>query len=179
MTPYELWFGKKPKLSFLKVWGCDAYVKRLQPHKLEPKAEKCMFIGHPKETIGYTFYHRFEDKIFVAKNGSFLEKEYLSKEVSGRKVELDEVIIPSPVLESSSSQKSVPVIPTPVSEEANDDGHETSDQVTTEPRRSTRVRSAPEWYGNPVLAVMLLDHDEPTNYEEALMRDRKSTRLNS
>ena len=27
MTPYELWFGKKPKLSFLKVWGCDAYVK--------------------------------------------------------------------------------------------------------------------------------------------------------
>ena len=23
-TPYELWFGKKPKLSFLKVWGCDA-----------------------------------------------------------------------------------------------------------------------------------------------------------
>ena len=28
---------------------------------------------------------------FVAKNGSFLEKEFLSKEVSGRKVELDEV----------------------------------------------------------------------------------------
>ena len=25
-TPYELWFGKKPKLSFLKVSGCDAYV---------------------------------------------------------------------------------------------------------------------------------------------------------
>ena len=29
------------------------------------------------------------------------------------------------------------------------------------------MRSAPEWYGNPVLEVMLLDHDEPTNYEEA------------
>ena len=27
LTPYEWWFGKKPKLSFLKVWGCDAYVK--------------------------------------------------------------------------------------------------------------------------------------------------------
>ena len=26
-TPYELCFGNKPKLSFLKVWGCDAYVK--------------------------------------------------------------------------------------------------------------------------------------------------------
>ena len=30
-TPYELWFGKKPKLSFLKFWGCDAYGKNLQP----------------------------------------------------------------------------------------------------------------------------------------------------
>ena len=60
-------------------------------------------------------------------------------------------------------------MPTPISEEANVDGHETSDQVTTEPRRSTRVRSTPEWYGNPVLEVMLLDHDEPTNYEEAMM----------
>ena len=56
-----------------------------------------------------------------------------------------------------------------MSEEANDDDHEAADQVTTEPRWSSRVRSAPEWYGNPVLEVMLLDHDEPTNYEEAMM----------
>ena len=89
--------------------------------------------------------------------------------MSGRKVELDEVVVSAPLLESSSSQKSVPVTPTPISEEANDDDHVTLDQVTTEPRRSTRVRSAPEWYGNPVLEVMLLDHDEPTNYEEAVM----------
>ena len=67
-------------------------MKKLQPDKLEPKSEKCVFIGYPKETVGYTFYHRSEGKIFVAKNGSFLEKEFLSKEVSGRKVELDEVI---------------------------------------------------------------------------------------
>ena len=89
--------------------------------------------------------------------------------MSGRKVELDEVIVPSPKLESCSSQKSVPVIPTPISEEVNDDDHETSDQVTTEPRRSSRVRSALEWYDNPILEVMLLDHDEPTNYDEAMM----------
>ena len=89
--------------------------------------------------------------------------------MSGRKVKLDEVIVPAPLLESSSSQKSVPVIATPISEEANDDDHEASDQVTTELCRSSRLRSAPEWYGNPILEVMLLDHDEPTNYEEAVM----------
>ena len=117
-------------------------MKKLQPDKLEPKSEKCVFIGYPKETVGYTFYHRSKGKIFVAKNGSFL-KEVLSKEGSGRKVELDEVTVPSLELESSTSVKSVPVMPTPPREEANDDDHVTSDQVTTEPRRSTRVRSAP------------------------------------
>ena len=81
--------------------------------------------------------------------------------MSGRKVELDEVIVPSLELESSSSQESVRVMPTPTREEANDNDHETSNQVTTQPRRSTRARSALEWYGNPVLEVMLLDHDEP------------------
>ena len=156
-------------MSFLKVWGCDAYVKKLQTEKLEPKSEKCVFIGYPKETIGYTFYLRSEGKTFVAKNGSFLEKEFLSKEVSGRKVELDEVTVPAHLLESSSSQKPVPMTTTPIIEEANDIDHETLDGVINEPRRSTRVRSAPEWYGNPILEVMLLDHGEPTNYEEAMV----------
>ena len=88
--------------------------------------------------------------------------------MSRRKVELDEVIVPSLELESSTSEKFVPVMPTPTREEANDNDHETSDQVTTGPRRSNTARSAPEWSGNPVLEVMLLDHDEPTNYEEAM-----------
>ena len=44
---------------------------------------------------------------------------------SGRKVELDEVTVPAPLLESSSSQKPVPVMSTPISEEANDNDHET------------------------------------------------------
>src|SRR3954468_4149501 len=146
-TPCELWFGKKPKLSFLKAWGCDAYVKKLQPDKIEPKAEKCVFIGYPKETIGYTFYHRSEGKIFDANNGSFLEKEFLSKEVSGRKEELDEVIEPYLELESSAAPEIVPVPSAPAIEEANDEDHETSDDATAERRRSTRSRAPHKWYG--------------------------------
>ena len=45
--------------------------------------------------------------------------------MSGRTTELDEVTVPSTLLESSSSHKLAPVIPTPISEEANDDDHET------------------------------------------------------
>ena len=97
--------------------------------------------------------------------------------MSGRKVELDEVTVPALLLQSSTSQKPISMTPTTISEEVNDDDHGTSDQVITEPRRSTRVRSALEWYGNPVLEVMLLDHDEPTNYEEAMVSPDSAKRL--
>ena len=148
--------------------GLRCLCEETSTRKAQPIAEKCVFIGYPKETIGYTFYLRSEGKTFVAKNGSFLEKEFLSKEVSGRKVELDEVITPPLEQESSAAREVVPLAPTPTEEEVNDDDHEASDQVTTEPRRSTRVRSAPEWYGNPVMEIMLLDNGEPSNYEEAM-----------
>ena len=52
MTPYELWFGKKPKLSFLKSLGLRCLCEKFQPDKLEPKSEKCVFIGYPNETVG-------------------------------------------------------------------------------------------------------------------------------
>ena len=47
-------------------------------------------------------------KIFVAKNGNFQKKEFLSKEVSGRKVELDEVVVPSLELESRHQRNMFP-----------------------------------------------------------------------
>ncbi|GKA35918.1 retrotransposon protein, putative, ty1-copia subclass, partial [Tanacetum coccineum] len=34
-TLYELWYGKVPNLSYLKIWGCEALVKRDMPDKLQ------------------------------------------------------------------------------------------------------------------------------------------------
>ncbi|GJZ13937.1 putative RNA-directed DNA polymerase [Tanacetum coccineum] len=60
-TPYELWFGKVPNLSYLK------------------------------ETMGYYFYFPPENKIVVARYAEFFEKNLLSQEVSGRAGELKEI----------------------------------------------------------------------------------------
>ena len=84
-------------------------------------------------------------------------------------MELDEVIVAPSKPESSAAREDVPVVPTPTGEEVNDDDHEASDQVTTEPPRTTRTRTASEWYGDPVLKVMLLDNNEPTSYGEAMV----------
>ena len=66
-------------------------------------------------------------------------------------------------------RKMFSVAPTSVEEEVNDSDHEASDQVAIEPRRSTRICTTPEWYGNPVLDIMLLDNNEPTSYGEAMV----------
>ena len=63
--------------------------------------------------------------------------------MSGRKIILDGVVEPLLQPESSAAQKDVSVKPTSVEEEVNDDDHEASDQVTIEPRRSTRMHTAP------------------------------------
>src|SRR5664279_5191168 len=73
-TPHEMWTDKRLSLSFLKIWGCEAFVKRLQSDKLTPKSDKCVFVGYPRETLGYYFYNRAEGKVFVARKDVFLEK---------------------------------------------------------------------------------------------------------
>ncbi|GKC26453.1 retrotransposon protein, putative, ty1-copia subclass [Tanacetum coccineum] len=90
-TPYELWYGKVPNLSYLKVWECEALVKRDTPDKLEQRSVKCIFIGYPKETMGYYFYFPPENKIVVARYAEFFEKRLISQEISGRAVDLEEI----------------------------------------------------------------------------------------
>jgi hypothetical protein len=45
MTPYEIWTEKHPGLSFLKIWGCEAYIKHLMSDKLTPKSDKLFLYG--------------------------------------------------------------------------------------------------------------------------------------
>jgi len=165
-TPYEIWHGKKPNVSFLKIWGCDAYVKRLQPNKLDPKSDKCYFVGYPKNMVGYSFYHRTEGKVFVAKNGVFLEKEFLAKEVSGRTVQLDEIGESLVTANRIEVPEVVPAI-IPIAEpEAPALDADALVKSVAEPRRSTRIREPPQWFLNE---VFILEEDEPANYKDAMV----------
>eukprot|EP00253_Pinus_taeda_P018968 PITA_18968 len=64
-TPEKVWTGKKPSLSHLRVFGCDAYVhvpmeKRT---KLDSKSEKCIFIGEVKYVIKHEVQPKELEKI--------------------------------------------------------------------------------------------------------------------
>ncbi|GJU87509.1 retrotransposon protein, putative, ty1-copia subclass [Tanacetum coccineum] len=90
-TSYKLWCGKVHNLSYLKVWGCEALVKLGTLDKLQQRSVKCIFIGYPKEIMGYYSYFPPENKFFVARYVEFLENNLISQEASGRVVELEEI----------------------------------------------------------------------------------------
>ena len=70
------------------------HVKKLTADKLESKSTVFLFVGYPKETKGYYFYFKDENKVFVARKAVFLEKEFLLKKNSGSEIELGEVQVP-------------------------------------------------------------------------------------
>nr|GFA42947.1 retrotransposon protein, putative, Ty1-copia subclass [Tanacetum cinerariifolium] len=89
-TPYEIWHGKAPNFSYLKVWGCEAYVKRDSADKLHQRFVNCIFVGYPKETMGYYFYFPPENKMIVARYENFLERDLISQRFSGRDNDLED-----------------------------------------------------------------------------------------
>jgi hypothetical protein len=140
-------------------------MKKLQPDKLDSKAEKCFFVGYPWETIGYTFFHPAEGKTFIAKAGTFLEKQFLAKGISGKKVELGEIVDPSLKISSRATED---VRELPLTEQKGADNEDYAELAKKTERRSTWIRKSPKGFGNPVLTILLVEHDEPTTYTKAM-----------
>jgi hypothetical protein len=53
--PEEAWTGKKVNYSFLKTFGCKAFVHidKENRTKIEEKSKKCTFIGYGVNSFGY------------------------------------------------------------------------------------------------------------------------------
>ncbi|VFQ84487.1 unnamed protein product [Cuscuta campestris] len=108
------------------------------------------------ETKGYEFYHPTNNKIFVARNGTFLEKEFLSAISSGRKVDLEEIREPQEEISTAVEPERQDLV---------------SRLARVLPRRSDRMRNPPVRYGFLVSDegdVLLVDQGEPETYLEAI-----------
>ena len=53
--PYEVFYGRKPSVSHLRVFGCWAYahVQKDKRRSFQPKTRKCIFLGYPIDYKGY------------------------------------------------------------------------------------------------------------------------------
>ncbi|KAJ9566323.1 hypothetical protein OSB04_002289 [Centaurea solstitialis] len=127
--------------------------------KLKPKSDKCIFVGYPKNTLGYYFYSPSENKVFVARNGEFLEEKFLNQENTRNDVDLQivEEDTPAPIVEPVTQQENVETQP------------ETVEEVQTQDlRRSTRMRQEPHRYLGFLVSQNSGDLNEPSSYGEAV-----------
>eukprot|EP00253_Pinus_taeda_P004576 PITA_04576 len=74
-TPQEVWTGKKPSLSHLRVFGCDAYVHvpKEKRTKLDSKSEKCIFIRYKDGLKGYKLWNPVTRKFVYSRDVLFKE----------------------------------------------------------------------------------------------------------
>ncbi|KAL4035058.1 hypothetical protein IC575_003732 [Cucumis melo] len=74
-TPFEVWYGKKPNVSHLRVFCCISYalVPSQVRQKLDKKSEKCIFVGYCTQSKAYRLYNPLNGKILTRRDVVFDE----------------------------------------------------------------------------------------------------------
>ncbi|KAJ9544668.1 hypothetical protein OSB04_024375 [Centaurea solstitialis] len=119
----------------------------------------CFFVGYPKTTVGYYFYNPEENKVFVARNGKFLEEKFLSLENTRKDVDLQVV----------DEEDTTPTVEPEIQHSNVEPQSEPIEEVQTQGlRRSSRVRQEPDRYLGFLVSQDSGDLNEPTSYGEAM-----------
>ena len=168
--PEEAWTGKKVNYSFLKTFGCEAFVHIDKENitKLEAKSKKCTFIGYGVDDFGFRLWDYEDHKIIRSRDVIFNEKVMYRDQLQGKKQEkenkeytvLDEI-----------KENQIPIAP------ENQNAEQQEQQVPQTPasvvRRSTRSCRPPDRYSPSLYYLLLTDSGEPESYEEAMQVDSK------
>ena len=153
MTPHEAWYGYKPKVSHLRVFGCDAYthIPKDERAKFDSKSRKCILLGYGQQTKGYRLFDPVKRKVIYSRDVHFNEAEKEDKTVSDT--------------DSSSNHRVVLDFST---ESEIETEAESSDDSVSEPqlRRSTRERHQPNYYGIEQSHLTQIQ-SQPMTFEEA------------
>jgi hypothetical protein len=180
-TPWELFYGAKPNVSHLRIFGAPAFI--LVPSDLRTKLDmtsvRGTFVGYEPDSKAYRFL--VDGKIIVRREAVFDELALLKGKAGGaqqltgnKRTALDQLIVPSTQEEEKKHEGS----------EASDDdfldaeddaGHHNApdipnDGAATPARRSSRASRPPdpERMYNYVGAAVTTHSPEPQTYAEAM-----------
>ena len=172
-TPYERWYGRKPDVSHLRVFGCMAYahVPDSERRKLDKKSEKMRFVGYSLASKGYRLLDETNRKMYIRRDVEFNENDFGQKQAMTTE--------PDPRCEEA-KRNEVP----PRKDEEGEQGEmkKLEEDTPEEPRQSVRTRKAPVRYGYDEYADTATHHvhhvayhlseiDEPTTMQEARLSD--------
>ena len=69
-TPKELFTGKKPTVSHLKIFGSPAFahIPKVARSKLSPRSEKCILLSFDTSAKAYRCFRPFTRKVFISRD---------------------------------------------------------------------------------------------------------------
>ena len=169
-TPFEAWYGKKPNVSHLRVFGCSAYthVPKDQRKKMDSKAKGCIFLGYATSRKGYRLYDQKTPSIVHSRDVVFneLSRGYKSaSEGETRQIHVENLTDQEPEVSDTEGDSEGDV------SEAEPEQEDNSSTNNPAPRRSTRETRQPDYYNVRVYTAAELE--EPQTVNEALSSSEK------
>ena len=75
ITSEEAWSKIKPEVSHFRVFGCEAWAHILDEKwkALQPKSEKCIFVGYSEDIKGYRLLQPHSHDIIIRRDVKFDE----------------------------------------------------------------------------------------------------------
>ncbi|XP_051117853.1 uncharacterized protein LOC127242378 [Andrographis paniculata] len=125
-TPYEIWSGKKPNVSYFHTFGCRCYIMKdqVQLHKFDACSDDGIFLGYSLNSRAYRVYNNRTKKVMESVNVMFddalSEKKYIQLD--------DDDDAPNPVISSPPEVQNPP-------QNQNDQPQTAADDATEKVRR--------------------------------------------
>jgi hypothetical protein len=73
-TPFKCWYGKKPAVHHLKMFGCIVYVTKPNMKKLEDHGWKMIFVGYDKGSKAFRAYDPITKRVTITHDVIFDEE---------------------------------------------------------------------------------------------------------
>lgn len=169
VTPAEMFYGIKPNLKNIKIFGCLAYnhlPKQIQKGKFEPKGIIHLMIGYTDD--GFRLWNPIERKVITGRNVIFDEAKNIND------VRLCETEIDVNETENNETKQDIDVENNVLENDSLSE--EDTDRTENKNRRSSRTRNKPEYLRNYIceddlehiaLNAMSFIDDVPQDIHEA------------
>uniref|UniRef100_A0A2N9FN54 Integrase catalytic domain-containing protein n=1 Tax=Fagus sylvatica TaxID=28930 RepID=A0A2N9FN54_FAGSY len=166
----EVWTGQEVDYSFMRIFGCPAYVhiSGEDRSKLDPKSKKCIFLGFKKGVKGYKLWDPVAQKVVISRDVVFDEKS-MTKAFKEEK---------SQAAESSNNigRSTVQVELDELESQSDEEPHSNDqEQDSTRSDRPKRNKRPPVRYGfeDLVSYALLTSSEDPSTFQEAIESSEK------
>lgn len=82
-TPWEAWYGEKPDISFLRVFGSKAYalIEGQPRHKFAQKSEKLVLVGFEPQQKAYRLWEPGTRRVIIRRNVDIIEPDCQQRKI--------------------------------------------------------------------------------------------------